>query len=100
MDRIVGPPPNLEVLGNRAAKFMSIDGDGLACVGTEITPGSILVNKESPVNQLTIASGPHPTMPDEGVAVTISTAVLACDYCVCVAAVCAFCTELYVRAAS
>lgn len=43
-----------------------IDSDGLIRVGEEIPPGSILVNKQSPVNQLDRLTGPDPTLPDEG----------------------------------
>ena len=63
-DRVIGPPRDL--FGVQGRKLASIDSDGLARVGEEIMPGAVLVNKESPVNQLDKVSGPDPLMPDEG----------------------------------
>ncbi len=54
-DRVVPPP----AYGAHSHKFRTIEIDGIAGVGEAVLPGSILVNKESPVNTTDMLKEPE-----------------------------------------
>ena len=62
MDRILVPP----VIGRNPSlkRFQSVDQDGLAFVGSMVSTGDILINKETPVNKVDFIQDPA-ALPDE-----------------------------------
>ena len=50
-DRIIGPPSEDEINSSkRYEKYRALDTDGICSVGHKLVGGSIMVNKEQPIN--------------------------------------------------
>lgn len=62
MDRILVPP----VIGTNPSlkKFHAVDKDGISYVGSMVSSGDVIVNKETPVNKVDLIADPH-SLPDE-----------------------------------
>jgi DNA-directed RNA polymerase III subunit RPC2 len=62
MDRILIPPN----IGTNPflKKFHSVDQDGISYVGSMVSTGDVVVNKETPINKVDLISDPH-SLPDE-----------------------------------
>ena len=62
MDRILVPP----VIGTNPSlkKFSSVDKDGIAYVGSMVSSGDVIINKESPLNKVDLVADAH-SLPDE-----------------------------------